>query len=238
MRLAIVAGVSALAVTAGAVVAVEASVVPSDAIPAAESGTIAPIHAGDAPIETLSTESVEQVIAPEVIEQADSYLPVGMTRRISSGDPGLMEVTYVVTTVDGVVVDRVELATVVVEPATADAVAVGTLIVPERPAIAPGSNRAIGKALAAQWGWTGIQWQCFDNLMQRESGWRHTAKNPSSGAYGIPQSLPASKMASYGSDYLTNPATQIKWGLDYVKNRYGTPCYAWGFWNDRYPHWY
>jgi len=69
-------------------------------------------------------------------------------------------------------------------------------------------------------------------------GWNEKAGNPSSGAYGIPQSLPASKMASAGSDYRTNPATQIKWGLSYIQGRYQNPCNAWALWQSRNPHWY
>ncbi len=64
-------------------------------------------------------------------------------------------------------------------------------------------------------------------LWNRESNWRWWAENPYSGAYGIPQSLPASKMASVGADYRTNAVTQITWGLIYISNRYGTPCAAW-----------
>jgi hypothetical protein len=70
---------------------------------------------------------------------------------------------------------------------------------------------------------------CLNNIWTRESGWVYNAENPS-GAYGIPQALPGSKMASAGSDWLTNPATQIKWGLGYIKSTYGDPCSAWAFW--------
>lgn len=70
------------------------------------------------------------------------------------------------------------------------------------------------------------QFSCLNTLWEHESGWNYKAKNPSSGAYGIPQSLPGSKMASAGSDWRTNPYTQMKWGLSYIKNRYGTPCGA------------
>ncbi|MFW6597272.1 lytic transglycosylase domain-containing protein [Propionibacteriaceae bacterium Y2011] len=90
--------------------------------------------------------------------------------------------------------------------------------------------REIGRQMAAnKYGWTGQQWVCYDKLIVSESNWKTTATNPSSGAYGIPQSLPASKMASAGSDWKTNPATQLKWGLKYVKDRFGTPCSAWSF---------
>ncbi|OEV04764.1 transglycosylase SLT domain-containing protein [Streptomyces oceani] len=74
------------------------------------------------------------------------------------------------------------------------------------------------------------QFQCFSNIVDHESGWDYTATNPSSGAYGLVQALPASKMSSAGSDWRTNPATQIKWGLNYMNDRYDSPCGAWEFW--------
>ncbi|CAM5670311.1 hypothetical protein SAVIM338S_07011 [Streptomyces avidinii] len=80
------------------------------------------------------------------------------------------------------------------------------------------------------------QFAAFDKIISHESGWDHTATNSSSGAYGLVQALPASKMASAGSDWKTNPATQIKWGLDYMNSRYGSPVGAWNFWQAN--HWY
>jgi hypothetical protein len=88
-------------------------------------------------------------------------------------------------------------------------------------------NRQIGCSMTLAAGHNLQQFACLEKLWTKESQWNAKARNPSSGAYGIPQSLPASKMASAGSDYLTNPATQIKWGLGYIKDRYGTPCAAW-----------
>lgn len=82
----------------------------------------------------------------------------------------------------------------------------------------------------------GGQFQCFSNIVDRESGWDYTATNPSSGAYGLMQALPGSKMSSAGADWRTNPATQIKWGLNYMNDRYGSPCGAWEFWQAN--HWY
>ncbi|PZM96303.1 MAG: hypothetical protein DIU79_05385 [Actinobacteria bacterium] len=90
-------------------------------------------------------------------------------------------------------------------------------------------NRAIGCALLVEAGFALDQMPCLDRLWTKESGWNHRASNPSTGAYGIPQALPGSKMASVGADWQTNPATQIKWGLGYIKGRYGTPCAAWSF---------
>lgn len=74
------------------------------------------------------------------------------------------------------------------------------------------------------------QFQCFSNIVSHESGWNYQAVNASSGAYGLFQALPGSKMSSVGSDWQTNPATQIKWGLNYMNSRYGSPCQAWSFW--------
>jgi hypothetical protein len=97
-------------------------------------------------------------------------------------------------------------------------------------------NRAIGCALMLEWGFGLDQMPCLDKMWTHESNWRTAARNASSGAGGIPQALPASKMAKYGDDYLTNPVPQIKWGLDYIKNRYNTPCGAWDFWTAH--NWY
>ncbi|MCP3820704.1 lytic transglycosylase domain-containing protein [Streptomyces sp. A3M-1-3] len=80
------------------------------------------------------------------------------------------------------------------------------------------------------------QFQCFSNIVNHESTWNYRAENPSSGAYGLVQALPASKMASAGADWRTNPATQIKWGLNYMDSRYGSPCGAWSFWQAN--NWY
>jgi hypothetical protein len=97
----------------------------------------------------------------------------------------------------------------------------------ERAKLASLSPRELGQMLAAQAGWTGSQWSCLDSLWMRESRWDPTARNTSSGAFGIPQALPGSKMASAGADWATNPATQIAWGFGYIRDRYGTPCGAW-----------
>ncbi|GAA2737030.1 hypothetical protein GCM10009867_22840 [Pedococcus aerophilus] len=98
--------------------------------------------------------------------------------------------------------------------------------------------RAAAQAMLGDFGFDDSQWSCLDNLWHGESGWNFRAENSSSGAYGIPQSLPASKMATVGADYRTNPVTQITWGLKYIKSSYGTPCAAWGAWQSRSPHWY
>jgi len=91
----------------------------------------------------------------------------------------------------------------------------------------PGSAQAIAREMLQARGMGDDQFSCLVALWNRESGWRVNAYN-SSGAYGIPQALPGSKMAAYGADWQTNPATQIAWGLGYITGRYGTPCGAWG----------
>lgn len=92
-----------------------------------------------------------------------------------------------------------------------------------------GDARGIAASMAAsRYGWGADQFSCLDSLWTRESGWDHRATNPTSGAYGIPQALPGSKMSAYGADWQSNPVTQVEWGLAYIRDSYGTPCTAWG----------
>ena len=90
-----------------------------------------------------------------------------------------------------------------------------------------GSPQQIAEAMLGSFGWSSSQFSCLDPLWAHESGWSVTADNPGSGAYGIPQALPGSRMASAGPDWQTNAATQIRWGLEYIKGTYGSPCAAW-----------
>ncbi|MGL5826908.1 MAG: hypothetical protein ACRCYU_19170, partial [Nocardioides sp.] len=102
----------------------------------------------------------------------------------------------------------------------------------------PRAAQGVARAMLPSFGWDDAEFACIVELWQRESGWSWSATNPSSGAYGIPQSLPAWKMSSTGSDWLTNPATQIAWGLGYIDDVYGSPCAALDKWRSRSPHWY
>jgi hypothetical protein len=93
----------------------------------------------------------------------------------------------------------------------------------------PGTAQSTAYGLLASFGFSPqTYFGCLLDLWNRESGWRYDAEN-ASGAYGIPQALPGSKMASAGADWQTDPATQIKWGLGYIKALYGNPCGAWAF---------
>ena len=160
----------------------------------------------------------------------DSSRMQGTQEITKPGQNGKRVVTYEVVKENDRTVSRKKIQDVVTSKPTNQVVVVGT----RQPD--PSSNIAIGQTMAASRGWTGAEWSCLYNLWQRESNWNHLAENPSSGAYGIPQSLPATKMASAGSDYLSNPATQIKWGMDYISARYGSPCGAMNFWHAN--NWY
>jgi len=182
------------------------------------------------------TEVSEEVVDPHQSTRVNtSELYEGTEKVTTEGVDGLARHTYRVTMIDGVEVSREILLSAVARERVDEVVSVGTR---KKPApsttsvgttgpILSGTNREIGASLAAQRGWTGSQWTCLDLLWTRESRWNHLAVNPSSGAYGIPQALPGSKMATVADDWRTNPATQIIWGLNYIAGRYGTPCGAW-----------
>ncbi len=99
------------------------------------------------------------------------------------------------------------------------------------------ANKAYARVyILSTYGWGDDQWVCLEQLWTRESGWNHLAVNPSSGATGIPQSLPGDKMATAGADWRTNPQTQIRWGASYIKGRYGDPKGAWAHFTTK--NWY
>ena len=95
--------------------------------------------------------------------------------------------------------------------------------------ISDADPKQLARALMPQFGMSSSEFGCLDNIWSQESGWNTHADNPSSSAYGIPQALPGSKMASAGPDWENNAETQIRWGLGYIQSRYGTACSAWGF---------
>lgn len=102
--------------------------------------------------------------------------------------------------------------------------------------VAASDPRDIAMQMLPEFGWSADQFSCLDQLYLHESGWDPLASNPSSGAHGIPQALPGEKMAVAGVDWRTNPATQLEWGLPYIRDSYGTPCGAWAFWQSN--SWY
>ncbi|ANP57046.1 hypothetical protein J2Z21_001611 [Streptomyces griseochromogenes] len=115
---------------------------------------------------------------------------------------------------------------------TAVAVAAATagMAMAAAPAQAATTQASSAQAVAHKMIPDAAQFNAFSKIVEHESGWNASATNSSSGAYGLVQALPGSKMATAGSDWKTNPATQIKWGLDYMNSRYGSPVKAWSFW--------
>jgi resuscitation-promoting factor RpfB len=160
----------------------------------------------------------------------DASRTAGDTTVVVAGKDGLARIIYAVVYVDGTLAGRTRVSTVVVRPPTTKVVKVGTKAPPRAPHVAsvsPGSAQAIAQKLVKARGWSNTQFDCLVTLWNHESGWRVHAGNSSSGAYGIPQALPGSKM---GPGWQDDATVQITWGLGYIANRYGTPCGAWSVW--------
>lgn len=176
-----------------------------------------------------SGETVTEAVPFETQEVEDATLIKGNTKVKVAGKAGVRTSTYELQVVNGVVVGRTLLTSIVTTEPVTQVVRVGTAELPDPSTVAvePGTAQALGKEMAAARGWGDDQFACLLALWNKESGWRVNAANASSGAYGIPQALPGSKMATVGADWQTNPATQITWGLGYIAGRYGDPCGAW-----------
>ncbi len=174
--------------------------------------------------EGKQTVTVEEEVDFEIEKVQDANREAGYREVKTPGVKGKRNATYEIEMKNGQEASRTEIASVTIEEPKKQVEIIGAkLPAPTNPTEA----QAIGKEMMLAAGFGEDQWGCLYNLWMRESGWRTTAGNVSSGAYGIPQSLPASKMAAFGGDYLTNPRTQIAWGLSYIKGRYGTPCGGW-----------
>jgi uncharacterized protein YabE (DUF348 family) len=182
-------------------------------------------------------KSVEQVaVAFQTVEQQDSSAFVGSESVITPGQDGVSQVTYQLVYVDGKLVGKVAQRSVVTTRPVNEVKKVGSKPVPSYVSAVPaGSAQQIAAGMVAARGWGADEFSCLVSLWNKESGWRVDAANPS-GAYGIPQALPGSKMASAGADWQTNPATQITWGLQYIAGVYGTPCAAWS--HSQATNWY
>ncbi|WP_203234060.1 MULTISPECIES: G5 domain-containing protein [unclassified Actinomyces] len=182
----------------------------------------------------------------EQVEKETDSLAEGETEVETEGVNGVTRVVYRVTSVGGKEIAREVVSRAVVSERVDEVVLVGTgsadttdssssegTSSTTTTATASGdgttaaSAQSIAKSMMSSYGWDDSQFSCLVSLWNRESGWNYQAQNPSSGAYGIPQSLPGSKMSSVASDWATNPTTQITWGLGYISERYGSPCSAW-----------
>ena len=153
---------------------------------------------------------------------------------IQAGKNGEKEVTYKVLYKDEIEISREEVSSKVIKEPVNQIVQVQTKIVTSRSSSIRSSvsgsvaeYQAYAADMCNSYGWSQTDFECLVSLWNRESGWNPNAYNANSGAYGIPQALPGSKMASAGSDYQTNYQTQINWGLNYISSRYGNPQNAW-----------
>jgi resuscitation-promoting factor RpfB len=181
------------------------------------------------------TVVVRQAIPFQTTKHDDPTALVGTTTVVTPGKTGLATVTYAVVYLDGKVIGKTALSRKVVRQPVNQVEKVGTKAAPTTGTttpinVDPSSAQGIAKTLLAQRGMGDDQFSCLVQMWDNESGWRVDAQNASTGAYGIPQALPGSKMAAYGADWQTNPKTQILWGLAYIQGRYGTPCQAWSSW--------
>ena len=182
-------------------------------------------------VEKLITE--QETIPYETITKEASGEGTKVNKVVQNGRDGLKEVTYKVKYQNDEEIERVEISSEIIREPVDKIVEVNTVLVSSR----GGAERAVTGSIAEyqdyakqrceDYGWDEDDFDCLVLLWYRESGWRVTAQNKSSGAYGIPQSLPASKMGAFGDDYLTNYKTQIEWGLSYINGRYGSPSAAW-----------
>lgn len=149
-----------------------------------------------------------------------SLEPASVVTLASYTDGTAEKVAAAVVEADRIAAEKAAAAAAAAAKAKAERIAAGNT---------PDGARATAASLASStYGWGAGEFSCLNSLWQKESGWSYTAYNASSGATGIPQALPGSKMASAGSDWKTNAATQISWGLGYIKAVYGNPCSAWG----------
>ncbi|HEX8303700.1 MAG TPA: ubiquitin-like domain-containing protein [Jatrophihabitans sp.] len=183
--------------------------------------------------------SVAQQTAPfATVRKNDPTRTVGNSAVVTAGRNGVNRVTYQLRYIDGKLVSKTRYSSTVLRKPVTQVTRVGTKPKPKPVYSAPvssGSAQQIAAGMVAARGWDSGQFSCLVSLWNKESGWRTTAANPS-GAYGIPQSLPGSKMASAGSDWRTSARTQITWGLGYIASVYGTPCSAWA--HSQATNWY
>lgn len=173
------------------------------------------------------TQTKKEVLKYETIKEFDYSLEDGKEEIVKDGANGEQKVTYLIGTIGNTVVSKVVLGSEIIHQATSKVVHVGTM--PE--GIDPANITQVqssARKMLSEYGWQDNQFSCLVLLWDKESGWNAHANNPFSGAYGIPQALPGSKMSSAGADWMHNPITQIRWGLNYISGRYGSPCNAYG----------
>ncbi len=190
---------------------------------------------GLAPTTTTSILSGVMTNAVATANGVDSATVVDVAANESAGTAASIETMQTLGLAGGVASEQIPAAAMLSRNTAASAVAAPASLakkVAAQPAATAitGTPLQIAHTIATQEGLSQQQWVCLDSLWYQESKFQTNAHNRRSGAFGIPQALPASRMASAGADWRTNPATQIKWGLSYIKVRYGTACTAWAHW--------
>lgn len=177
------------------------------------------------------TISEEKDVPFETEKIQDGDREVGYSLVRTPGENGKKTVTYEVVMKNGIEESRKEIQSVVTKESKKQVEVVGAKL---KEPTNPSEAAQLGHQMMLDYGFGEDQWSCLYNLWSRESGWTTTAAN-ASGAYGIPQALPGSKM---GAGWQTDARVQIQWGLGYIGNRYSNPCGAWSAFNNRSPHWY
>ena len=186
----------------------------------------------------LKYSVTQQGVPYRSLQQDDPSRTAGSSSLVTAGRNGLSRVTYQLRYVDGKLVSKTRYSAKVVRQPVTRVTKVGTKPKPKPVYSGPvssGSAQQIAAGMVSARGWSSDQFSCLVSLWNKESGWRTNAANPS-GAYGIPQALPGSKMASAGSDWQTSARTQISWGLGYIAGVYGSPCSAWA--HSQATNWY
>jgi resuscitation-promoting factor RpfB len=176
---------------------------------------------------TLTVHTVVSRIPYHVVSKPNPDAYKGTTKVLKAGRAGANRITYQYVYMDGKLVARRVVWIVAGAKPRTEVQSVGTKARPSYSPVPVGEAQQIAKQLVTARGWDGTQFGCLVKLWDRESHWNVHAGNPVTGAYGIPQALPGSKMATAGPDWENNATTQIKWGLSYIASRYGTPCGAW-----------
>jgi hypothetical protein len=184
----------------------------------------------------LKYSTVAQQVPFAKVRRKDSSRTVGSSAVVTAGRNGVNRVTYQLRYVDGKLVSKVRYSAKALKRPVTQVTEVGTKPKPVYSGpVSSGTAQQIAAGMVSARGWSSAQFSCLVSLWNRESGWRTNAANPS-GAYGIPQALPGSKMASAGGDWRTSARTQISWGLSYIASVYGSPCNAWA--HSQATNWY
>jgi resuscitation-promoting factor RpfB len=184
----------------------------------------------------LKYKVVQLEVSYPTTRRNDPNRSAGSSTLVTAGRNGLDQVTYQLRYVDGKLVSKVRYSSKTLRRPVTQVTRVGTQPKPVYSGpVSSGSAQQIAAGMVSARGWGSDQFSCLVSLWNKESGWRTNAYN-SSGAYGIPQALPGSKMASAGGDWQTSASTQISWGLGYIASVYGNPCSAWA--HSQATNWY